>query len=218
MNRSTFPNGGWSFFQPQTNWWAPAPVSNTFDQQVVNIIKHRRANPAVTGRFKLATDPATVGAELEEFTAKRLGLPDPKLSPPPTRPQLGQGAVAAVAAVEKLAAGAALLLEWQESGQAPVAPALAEKRAAICAVCPKNEVGGFTKYFTAPVADNIRRRLARLHEMNLTTPSDDKLQVCAACLCPLRLKVWCPMDLIQARLKPEQRVELDPNCWILAGT
>lgn len=215
MNRSQFPNGGWTFFQASTNWWAPAPGSNTFDQQVINIIRHRLANPAITAKFKLATDVPTVAGELEQFTAKRLGWPDPKSSPPPMRQQLSGAALAAVDSIKKLAAGNALLLEWQESGLPPVPAEVAAERATVCAGCPKNDPGGLVKYFTGPVADAIRKRLGKLHEMNLTTPSDDKLQVCAACLCPLRLKVHTPIQLITKRLKPQFRADLDPRCWIL---
>jgi len=188
----------------------------TFDQTVINIIKHRLANPAITSKLKLATDPASVGFELEQFTAKRLGLPDPKLSPPPTRPQLSGAALAAVGNIKKLAAGNALLLEWQESGLPPVPAEISTSRAATCAECPKNDPGGLLKYFTGPVSDMIRKRLAKLHEMNLTTPSDEKLQVCSACLCPLRLKVHTPIQLIIKRLKPQFKADLHEKCWILS--
>lgn len=216
MDRHTFPNGGWQFYQPQTGWHAPAPVSFTFDQIVIEIIKHRKANPAVTAKFKLATEFNAVATELETFTAKRLGLPDPKLIPPPMQPQLSGAVVAAVDKIKKLASGNALLLEWQESGIPPVDSALANSRAAVCAACPKNDPGGLLKYFSGPVSETVRKRLAKLHDMNLTTPSDAALHVCSACLCPLRLKVHTPMSLILGRLKPEQRAELDPKCWILS--
>lgn len=190
-------------------------MSNTFDQTVINIIKHRLANPAITARFKLATDVSSVSAELEKFTATRLGLPDPKPLPPPELPSLSGAVVGAVDGIRKLAAGAALLMDWEESGAAPVPSALANSRAAICATCPKNDPEGLSKFFTVPVADPIRKRLERLHAMNLSTPSDDKLHVCAACLCPLKLKVHTPLDLILKRLKPKFKAELDPKCWIL---
>lgn len=220
MNRQEFPNHGWMFFQPQTGWWAPNPLANTFDQTVVNIIKHRQGSPAIVVKHNLSTNPAVVGAELEAFTIKRLGLPDPKRVPPPMPvPQAPVlGAVAdAVAAVKKIAEGAALLLEWQESGVPPVSGDVASARALVCVDCPRNDLGGLTKYFTLPVSDNVRKRLAKLHSMNLTTPSDSKLGTCSACLCPLPLKIHTPMDLILKRLKPEAKAELDPRCWILKG-
>lgn len=221
LSHTQTPPGGWQFYQPQTKWSAPNPIANTFDQQVTNIIKHRLANPATTVQFKLATDFNSVAAELDSYTRTRLGMPPislPKPMPPPSVPQLSAVAQAGVAAVKKIAAGAALLMEWEESGMPPVDASLSQARADICATCPKNEQGkSLTDYFTGPLSEKMRARFARLFAMNLTTTKDEQLNVCSACLCPLRLKVHTPMELILKRLKPEQRAELDPRCWILSG-
>src|ERR1700677_1612152 len=109
MNRSQFPNGGWAFVQPQTGWSAPNPVSNTFDQTVTNIIKHRLANPAATRKHKLSTNYDVVAAELERYTETRLGIAPKQLPPPPQRASVSGAVAGAVAGVKKLAAGAALL-------------------------------------------------------------------------------------------------------------
>lgn len=227
FSRSQFPPGGWEFYQPQTKWAAPTPKSSTFDQTVVLIIKHRLANPALTVRYGLATDVVTVGNELEAYTRARLGMAPalvpgtggpgvPKPKAPTSQPQMSGHVQAAVAVVKKMAAGAALLLEWEESGMPAEPPEVSANRAAVCADCPKNEKGkSLTEYFTVPAADTIHKRFRRLLEMQLTTPHDERLNVCQACLCPLKLKVHTPMELIQKRLKPEQRAELDPRCWIL---
>jgi hypothetical protein len=221
LSHTQTPPGGWQWYSPQTRWNLPNPVSVTFDQAVTLIIKHRLANAATTVQFKLATDFNAVAAELDSFTRSRLGMPAisfPKQTPPPAVPQLSGAVQSAVAVVKKIAAGAALLLEWEQSGKPAVAPELSQKRADICATCPKNEPGkGLTDYFTAEASEQIRKRFARLMSMNLTTTKDAELKVCSACLCPLRLKVHTPLELIVNRLKPEQRAELDPRCWILAG-
>lgn len=228
FSRSTFPAGGWQFYQPQTQWRAPNPISNTFDQQVTNIIKHRLANTAIRIKYKLSTDPDEVANELEAFTRARLGLPQTAATStaPKTLPRRDYAAPAAgaVAAIKKVAAGGALLLEWEVSGQPPVAPELAAKRAFVCAKgnagqrCPKNSQGDFTSWFTKPISEILRQKMARVNSMNLTTPHDAELGVCSACECPLRLKVQTPLDLILKHLKPEARADLWPGCWILAGT
>lgn len=223
MNTSQIPNKGWQFHEPATGWWAPHPTGHTFDQQVTNIIKHRLANPAITAKHKLPTDPESVGKQLIQFQQARGALPQdspPKLMPPPVpRPQLAGAARDAVAVVKKMAAGAAALLEWEEAGMPHVEPEVASKRAETCAGCPKNQKGkSLTEYFTVPVSDLFNKRFQRLAEMNLTTPYDEQLNVCQACLCPLRTKIWMPNDLVLKRLKPEQRLELNqsnPRCWIL---
>ena len=219
FSRSQFPPGGWEYYQPQTNWSPPTPKGSTFDQTVILIIKHRMANPAMIVKHNLSTDPAVVGDELENYTRARLGImPMGKSTPPPSTPYLSGAVQAGVAAVKKLAAGAAILMEWDESGMPPVAAELSEKRAGICSTCPKNSTGkSLTEFFTVPLAELTRRRFERLQQLNLTTSHDDKLNVCEACLCPLALKVHAPMELILKRLKPEQRAELDPRCWILSA-
>src|SRR5262245_14812013 len=95
LSHTQTPPGGWQFYQPQTKWTAPFPVNNTFDQQVINIIKHRQANPAITVQFKLSTDFNVVAGELDTYTRSRLGMPpisSPKPTPPPAVPHLS-GAV-----------------------------------------------------------------------------------------------------------------------------
>ena len=217
IDRHTFPPGGWRWFQPQTAWWAPAPISMTFDQQVTNIIKHRLANKAVTIKYHLATDFPMVADELENYTRLRLGLPPlaTNLPKPMPRPSpISQSVGAAVEGVKRLAAGAALLFEWEESGQPPVAPELAAKRAAICVVCPKNDPQHLSKYFTSAVSEMLRRKLARLHSMNMTTPSDPQLGICNVCLCPLKLKTHSPLDLILKHTNAQTMSEFPDHCWV----
>ena len=221
LSRSQFPPQGWTYYQPQTGWTAPTPLASSFDQTVILIIRMRQANPAITVRHKLPTDVVSVGNELEAYTRLRLGMPPantvPKMPPPASLPQMSGAVQASVAAVKKLAQGMALLLEWEESGLAPVAAELSAARAAVCVECPKNGSGSLTEIFTVPASEKIKARLQRLHALALHTPHDEKLNVCQACLCPLKLKVHTPMELIKKRLKPEQIAELDHRCWILTG-
>lgn len=222
MNTSQIPPGGWQFHEPATGWWAPHPIGHTFDQQVNNIIKHRLANPAITAKHKLATDAGTVGTQLIQFQQKRGALspdPLPKLTPPASSPQMSGAVKQAVAVVRKMAAGAALLMEWEEAGLPHVDQKVAEERAATCVKCPKNEKGkALTDIFTVPVASMIKKKMERLNEMNLHTSFDSQLATCQACLCPMRTKVWMPTELVLKRLKPDQKAELQPDnpkCWIL---
>lgn len=224
FSRTQTPPGGWQFIQPVTNWKAPTPIASTFDQTVQLIIKHRTANPAATAKHNLSTNAAVVGNELENYTRMRLGLPtsgalSPKRMPPAEAPQLSGAVKSAVAAVVKLADGAALLLEWEQSGRQAVSPEVSAPRAAICAKCPENVKGkSLADLFTVPAAAMILRRFERLEGLKLTTPNDDDLGTCRVCLCPLRLKVHTPADLILKRLKPGIRAELHPSCWILKET
>lgn len=220
FSRTTFPAGGWQYYQSQTSWHAPNPKGNTFDQQVNHIIKMRRDNPAILIQHRLSVDPAIVGNELESYNRMRLGIPahiQPPMPPPESAPLLSAPVKSAISAVKKIAAGAALLMEWEESGLPPVPIEKAEARATVCAICPQNQKGkALTDIFTVPAANRIKERLKRLHDLNLSTTKDPELSTCQACLCPLQLKIHTPIALIHKRLKPEQRAELDPGCWILS--
>lgn len=68
-SRDKFPPMGWTFYQAETGWHAPAPMSTSFIRTRDQIISHRRLNPA----FPLTTDPDAVEWELENFTVLRLG-------------------------------------------------------------------------------------------------------------------------------------------------
>ncbi len=94
--------------------------------------------------------------------------------------------------------------------------AQAEARAAVCAGCPKNDPGDWLAYFTVPAARAIRGALNAFREQQLVTALDDRLHLCSACDCPLRLKVWARLSHILAHIPPESKAALHPGCWILA--
>lgn len=132
------------------------------------------------------------------FSAGRLPLPN-----------LSRSVAASVA-------GGEVLVEWIASGAEAVPAEQANKRAEICVVCPLNEKGDFSRWFTKPVSEAIRTTLNLRRRMNFSTPSDDKLNICAACLCPLRLKVHLPLAKFFDKMTPESKDALDSKCWILS--
>lgn len=217
--------GGWSFFQPQTNWHAPGPLENTFQQQVDNIVKMRQANP----RFNLSTDPAVVAAELEAYTIARWSqmysrhgmakflagsteeVKKKESSTTPTSRSLLRGAAAA-AGIDTRS-----LEEWLGAGGVPVSQELADARGAVCVSCRANE-GGWERTLTVPAARAVRAYLEHKHRMKLETPHDAKLQSCKACKCVLTLKVWQPIQHIKDDTTPEtfeKHREYNPECWVL---
>lgn len=93
---------------------------------------------------------------------------------------------------------------WHE-GQ--VSQEEAERRAAICATCPKNTdqmvdfcIGCHTRDLLSKVTDFMRSK---------RTSKDAELKVCSACHCNLRLKVHFP---IVKETDPD--VVYDPRCWM----
>ena len=218
FSRSQFPPGGWEFYQPQTGWSNPMPKAYTFDRTVQEIIKHRLANPAVLVKHKLSVDPIAVGNELENYTRLRTGQPQIGEGGPKSNPQqpLPPVVVGAVEGLKRTAYGAAPVIEWLSSGGQPVATELSNKRAGICADCPRNQPPDWTKWFTVKASEMIEAELERRADLQLSTPFDEKLGLCAACLCPMKLKVHTPLEIILKHLRPEIQADLAPQCWILS--
>jgi hypothetical protein len=177
------------------------------------IRKHRLANPAIAAKHQLSTDPAAIERELIAFQQARGALPPTQQPSFFARSSSLPARVLEVAAdIKRAAQGTAVVLDWLTSGGAPVAQELANKRAAICAACPKNVEGSW--YTTAP-AELIKSTLEARKDLKLETPSDAALKSCDVCRCLLKLKVWCPLSHIVAKTKPEIMAEFPKeNCWI----
>lgn len=220
--------GGFRFYQPETKWKS-APWAS-FDAIVNSLIAHRQGNPGLAQKHGWRTDYEGVAAEVDHFNASvcmamgwvkfiaQGGGPDvpPKSM---TLPQVDPKQISAVAEkVKKIWAGVKTLNDWIDSGEPPVPLDKAVSRAAICSTCVNNGQGDFTKWFTAPAAESIRRQMERVKDLKLATPSDDKINVCEACLCPLKLKVHTPMKYIGPHLTESTLRDLakNPACWILA--
>jgi hypothetical protein len=100
----------------------------------------------------------------------------------------------------------------------PVDKAEAERRAAICVVCPVHRKGNLKDWFLAYVAKGLTELYGIMHDLDMTTSLDKELGKCDACDCPMRAKVHVALLTIDKHLKPEQRAKLHPQCWIIAPT
>lgn len=222
-SRQLFIPGGFKFYVPQTKW-QPSPNSS-FDSIVQQVVAHRNGNPHLRDKFKWSVDPNVVAVEVDNFNTeicKRMGWTDyitegggPQALPfqpsqPASQPSQFQK-------LGNVAAGSEILVEWISSGAEAVAVSVSNARALRCSVCPANEqVSDWTSIFTVPVSEAIRRELNRRKDMALSTAFDDKLGVCSACNCPLKLKVHVPLKSIVEKMPKESVDALDKNCWILS--
>lgn len=227
-NRQLQIPGGFRFYQPQTKWQPPPFAS--FNTIVQGLISHRNANPALRDQHHWATDDATVEIEVDEFNARiceqagwgdyvqaAIGGAAPPFFPVPNQIDQSKLAVAA-SSVKKIWAGVRTLNDWLDSGDAPVPAEQSGARAGVCASCPKNVPGDFSNWFTRPASEAIRKQLERVKDRNLSTPNDEKLNVCDVCLCPMKLKVHTPLNFINAHLSQQIVDELaagNPACWIV---
>lgn len=226
-NRQVQIPNGFAFRIPEIGFIAPPYQS--FDVLVNTVLRVVTANSQLARKYHWPLDKAGVEMWVDRVNADiclRNGWKDyinisqtnnpqfsdfPKVSAPETVKRLQ----AVAGAVRKINSGVKLLLDWEKSGEPPAMTGVAEHRASICETCPKNAKGGLTQWFTVPASEAIRSRISRLRDLNLTTNRDEKLNICQACLCPLKLKVWTPKRLIDEHLTDEVKKELPSFCWML---
>lgn len=224
-NRQIQIPGGYQFYVPETRWQPRA--GSSFQGIVDALINHRRSQPYLTQQHKWSLDPSTVANEVDAFNAaicERMGWKDyinvQSAEPPTPRfrtlPQTSQNQLTAAAEkAKKVWQGVKSLNDWIDSNTAPVEKELAEKRAAVCAVCPVNGAGGMEQFFTKLAAEVVRKQFERVADRNISTTLDEKLGVCTACLCPLKLVVHVPLKFKLAHMGPETKRDLHPSCWVL---
>lgn len=227
-NRQKAVPNGVSFYDPALRWQAPRYAS--FDTQVNGLISARLANPGKTAQFKLKTDRTSVEDEVDRYLAQKCMEMGAQDFVDTTRPQADGGQPAPVPfssqgqnqrqslslsqSLQRNVAGVEVLVEWISSGTEAVPQAQANERAAVCSECPLNEHGAWSRWFTVPVSNAIRAALNQRQGFNLTTSHDEKLGVCAACLCPMKLKIWVPLDRFYSKMSQESKDSLHVDCWI----
>jgi len=218
------PPYGFQFLQPETG--QTTPFTGSFNYVVEQTMILRQANPFLCERHGWRTDAAGVEYDVEQYNVARMIaggwldfiIQDDAPVAAPAQKKTTSPFGSAVGSVKRVAAGVAVLVEWLGNGAKPVDHVLADRRASVCATCPKNDGGDFTKYFTQPIADKIRTQLEIRGDLQLRTPHDEKLTICSACDCPLKLKVWVPLEHVMAHTSEDTKTKLDPRCWILKGT
>jgi hypothetical protein len=224
-SRELFIPGGFRFLQPETNF-QPRPFQS-FASVVGVVVAHRRGNATLAAKY--STDPDAVAEEVDRFntrlcqsqgwsnyiTGDEGGAYVPK-SQTPSQSSQNELAVAANK-IRNIWSGVKALNSWIDSGEPSVAIEIAEKRAARCAACPLNGQGDFTRWFTRPAAAAIAKQIEKLQSRKLSTTLDDKLGICEACSCPMRLKVHAPWKFIKEQLTDPVIAELRKgnNCWII---
>lgn len=226
-NRQKQIPNGLKFYDPALKWTAPANAS--FSVICDSLRGIRLANPGITAAKHLSTDPNAIADEVDTFNAVlclQYGWTDfvsadgggaiPFQSAPETssQPHHQPPRLNPLQRLKSVAAGSEALVEWINSGAEAVPQKLSAARAAVCAKCPLNGRGGWEKWFTVPVSNAIRAALRHKGEFQLSTPSDDQLGVCEACLCPMPLKVHVPFDKFWPHMSPESKDALHPECWI----
>lgn len=198
------------YVEPTTGWTNTTPLNGDFFATARKIAQHRRQNPS----FGLRSDIASCEAALEEQTIARLirtgkdsgyvdGVQKKTLV---TAFQNLAGRVAGlVEAVKRDVNGARSLAEWLGEGAMPVSQDLAEVRALACRQCPMN--GGVVGKVKEAVAEYLQTKA----KLELHVEKESELHTCQVCECPLKLKVWVPLDYV---LSHSEATQFPAECWI----
>lgn len=115
-------------------------------------------------------------------------------------------------------AGIGLYVDWFGHGGMPVSQEEATRRAGICLGCPKLVEGNFMQRWNRAVAYEIMTILGAIKDLSLSTVHDhqlDKRGICDVCDCPMRAKIWSPLDVIKRHIRMEALQKLWPQCWII---
>lgn len=221
-SRDNHPPGGFKFYQSQTNW--KAPEWQSFSTVVQAVVSHRKGNPGIAEQYSLSTDPVAVEQEVDAYNAQvckangwtEYYAEDENPKPFPHHPyQETPGAGGVVGNVRKTAIGVATIKEWLGEGLKPVDRPLAESRASVCANCPHNvNDPNWFNTLKESAAEMIRDQIQAKNQMQLVTANDAKIEQCEVCGCYLRLKVWCPKEIVQNNTPADIREKLPSFCWI----
>lgn len=183
-----------------------------------------RRNPSIAQKHNWPTDPKEQMDFVEQREVKRLlaqgwvefldfgGAGEIAVNPSTVKKNW-KGAVAVAVNTGKAAVAAYRDL-FGPGG--PVDRKLAEARASVCVQCPQNDsLGAIGHYFVAPSASGLMGLLGALKDTKIVTSHDEKLGVCKACMCPMRVKVNVRLPVIQQGMMAETWSKLDKRCWIL---
>lgn len=111
--------------------------------------------------------------------------------------------------------GALVIDEWLGNGGVVISQEDAQRRANTCLECKHNKPGPFLPF---AIAAHIHRKLEIKKHLELEVSGEEDLKTCEKCDCPLRLKLWIPMqDLLRGDGR-ERLKDFPAWCWMTTET
>lgn len=192
LEPNTVPPDGFRYYQAETRMTIRAPdYANLF----ANVKAHRKANNLPLGNFW--------EAEVENQLCESLPSGFCKQD---EHPAMRRNVFSRIG-WDDVVAGTRTVASWAMSDFAPVPQELADKRADTCSRCYYNvQIGGLCGACTH------LQNMAATFTKGRTTAADYFLKACAVCKCSLQVKVWTPIEAIDAGTR-----DLTPYpdfCWI----
>jgi hypothetical protein len=201
-------------------------LKGSFSEMVQAFAQIVARNPAFAQKYKWPTDRTGQEDFVDEHNAQRLlksgfvqfvdlaGATPPYDASPGVKKNWRQVAAA-------VTAGGKSWSRMLSPGGHPVDRTLALQRAGVCLSCPKHDTtGGFGKYFLKATAASLQAAAGVLKDLHgCKTEHDEKLGICTACLCPVRSKIWFPIEYLTPvpdDVWPE--LSRNPACWLLTET
>ncbi len=214
--------GGHKFYDPILKYRSQPWAS--VDQIAAGLIQAREGNPAMTQQHGWSTDFATVCNEVDEAIARQCqqmgwnsyivaegggGQPPSNFQRPQSQRFLGK-------LRSVVGSGSPVIIDFIKSKEEAVPIKVATERAQVCLQCPYNlKAKSLLDIFTTSASEAIRKGLEQLRGWNLSVPNSEGLSVCEICQCPLKLKVFIPLEQIKSKMSDEVRYDLPEWCWII---
>jgi hypothetical protein len=232
VNRNTQIPNGYTYIQPETRW-KPSRYPS-FTSLVAQVQAHRKGNVHLAEKYP--TDVSEIADEMDNYNAERCAKngwtkyfqedsnwqPSPKLAAimqaEAEKQAIASGRSGLFRAAIRAYTGAVTIADWLGRDGKAVDTELSESRAQVCVGCPQNQQGDLTSFFTRPVANLIQKQIVERNNLKLSTTVDDKLGICGACGCPLKLKLHVPLKFITEHMREPEKNNLDKRCWILSET
>lgn len=121
--------------------------------------------------------------------------------------------------IKATASGSRILLGWIGSGGVPVSRQKAQGRAFVCEFgdgtgCPMNCEANWWDRIKDSIASFIKDAIALKSSLGMDLVNENRVHMCRACKCCIRLKVWVPIENIKSGVTEDQMKTFPTFCWI----
>lgn len=222
--------GGHKFYDPILKYRSQPWAS--IDQIAQGLVQARLGNPALTQQHGWSTEISAVTNEVDQTIARQCqqmgwgqyivdDIPQQggeAMPPNFPRRQLPQSQRFLGARLRNVAVAAPMIVDFIKSKNEAVPIEVATQRANVCRTCVYNEKpNSLLDIFTTTASEAIRKGVETMRGLKLELPNSDELGVCSRCSCPLKLKLFFPIERIREKLSTDIQAELPDYCWILNG-